>query len=203
MTMARGDREDGFSLIELFIVMSLLALALSLFGNTLFAMQRSSGVQEEMGRATDELMVAFSELERQVRAAYCIYPEVAGDEIQLYTVNASGTKGWVAWRVKNSRLERSENNGPWRIVGTGDPTSADPGPIFVNAAQVPPVDPFTPEHFVSVNNPNDYSTPYSVASRLKLDFWVLQQGGPAVEFKSVLTARNVPRRGTITTSLPC
>lgn len=200
MTRPRRSNDAGFTLIELFVVMSILSVVLALFGNTLFQMQRSSAVQEEIGNATDEIRTAFAEMERQVRAAYWIDPSNAGDIIELYTKNASGVLTCVGWKVDNQQLWRRDVGGSWTVIGTGDPAAAEPGPIIVNAALG--VAAFTPGAPIRVSNPNNPMSPYFVPASLAIDLRVDEGDSTPARFISALTARNVPRRGTLVT-IPC
>lgn len=197
----RPSSDAGFTLIELFVVMSILGIALAMFGNALFQMQRSSAVQEEVGNATDEVRIAFAEMERQVRAAYWIDPAVAGDTIQLYTKNASGALTCVGWKVENQQLWRRDAGGAWKVIGSGDPAAAEPGPIIVNAALG--IATFTPGAAIRVSNPNDPMSPYLVPPSLAIDLRVDEGDSTPVQFVSTLTARNVPRRGVLPVVIPC
>lgn len=203
MATRRSATDGGFTLIELFVVMALLSLVLGMFGNALFAMERSSAEQERLGNATDELRIAFVELERQVRAAYWIDPAVAGDLIKLYTADAAGTPRCVGWKVDNQQLWRSDGpGGAWRVVGTGDPSASDSGPLIVNASLSVPA--FTPGAPVRVSNEGNPRSPYFVPASIVIDFRVDEGDATPARFVSTLTARNVPRRGAASIGvIPC
>lgn len=183
----RSDR--GFTLVELMVVMSLLGLALTMFATTLNAMGKSASAQEEIGQATDGLLVSFSELERQVRNAYWLKVSGSGDQATLYSVNGAGRPFCVSWRITSTSLERDDGAG-WRVVWSGQ---------FLNSASTPA---FVAGDFLTVADATatgQYRNRFTdVASSLTLDFRI-GQGVPATEIqlKSQLSARNVPRRGGV------
>lgn len=65
--------EQGVSLIELLVVMSLMTLALTMFGSAFSLALRAADRSRDLGAATDQVRLALSELDRQIRYGYWIH----------------------------------------------------------------------------------------------------------------------------------
>lgn len=106
---SEGQDDQGVGLIELLVVMSLLTLALALFGTVFTVASRASDRSRDLGAATDQVRVALAELDRQVRFGYWLKPTTVPGlscpsgtptcAVKLLTVSgASGRRCW-AWAL--------------------------------------------------------------------------------------------------------
>lgn len=116
----RNDR--GVGLIELLVVMSLLTLALAMFGLAFSAMLRTSDASRDIGAVTDQARLALNELDRQIRFGYWVrpatvescfaYDAVSGmttgpcTAIKVLTTDAAGVRQCWVWALDevNGRL---------------------------------------------------------------------------------------------------
>lgn len=103
--MRTSDR--GFTLVEILVAMSLLLVALTMFGSVLFAVQRSGSRQDQLSRAADSAYQAIAEMDRQLRSGYIAsQTSVSGtiDSVRIYTESFAPGSGstvarCVAWAV--------------------------------------------------------------------------------------------------------
>lgn len=98
----RSDR--GVGLIELLVVMSLMTLALTMFGLAFSAMLRTSDASREIGSVTDQARLALNELDRQVRFGYWVKPKtvvcsLTCPAIQVLTTNTDGSLECWVWAI--------------------------------------------------------------------------------------------------------
>lgn len=105
--MMRDDR--GLGLIEALVAMTLLTIALSVFGVAFSAMVRTSEVSRDIGSVTDEARLALNELDRQVRFGYWVKNRTvsgASSAITVLTPGASGARECWIWAIDaaNGRL---------------------------------------------------------------------------------------------------
>lgn len=103
----RGD--TGLGLVEVLVSMTLLAIALSVFGVAFSAMLRTSESSQDVGAVTDQTRLALNELDRQVRSGYWVKPTTipgASSAITVLTVNRDGAKRCWIWALDtlNGRL---------------------------------------------------------------------------------------------------
>jgi type II secretory pathway pseudopilin PulG len=106
----RSDR--GVGLIELLVVMSLLTLALSMFGMAFSAMLRTSDASRDIGAVTDQARLALNELDRQIRFGYWVKAAtVTGctttcPAIKVLTTDSAGVRQCWVWAIDagNGRL---------------------------------------------------------------------------------------------------
>lgn len=101
----RSDK--GVGLIELLVVMSLLTLALAMFGLAFSAMLRTSDASRDMGAVTDQARVALNLLDRQIRFGYWIKTAQVDcattcEAIQVFTKSAGGENQCWVWAVDDS-----------------------------------------------------------------------------------------------------
>ena len=101
-------REDrGVGLIELLVVMSLLTLALGMFGMAFSAMLRTSDASRDIGSVTDQARLALTELDRQIRFGYWVKPATVGcastcPAIKVLTVDRTGARQCWIWAIDES-----------------------------------------------------------------------------------------------------
>lgn len=87
VTMDLGD-DGGLTLVEMLIAMSLLLVALTMFGSVLFAVQKAGSRGDQLSRAGDAAYSALAEMDRQLRSGYIASETaVAGaiDTVRIYT----------------------------------------------------------------------------------------------------------------------
>lgn len=98
VTMAiRDDR--GLTLIEMLIAMSLLLVALTMFGSVLFAVQKAGSRGDQLSRAGDAAYSALTEMDRQLRSGYIASDTAvvgAIDTVRIFTEAYTPTGSAVA-----------------------------------------------------------------------------------------------------------
>lgn len=70
--LGKRGLESGVGLIELLVVMSLLLIALAMFGTAFGVVLRTSEASRDVGASTDQLRQAVQALDRQVRFGYWV-----------------------------------------------------------------------------------------------------------------------------------
>lgn len=178
--------EAGFSLVELLVVISLLTIALVMFGSTLFAVQNSARTQERIGSVTDDLGIALSELERYGRSAYWVRDlalEGADDAVEMLTVDGVGQDLCVAWKVADGALwMRRGSAAAWRQLASG----------VVNADLA--VEAFDAGRPVLVFDPANVGARIERDSTLEVTLFAsVTDGDDPVQLGTLITARNVLR----------
>lgn len=135
--IASDDR--GLTLVELLIAMSLLLVALVMFGSALFAVQTAGARGDQLGRAADSAYQALTEMDRQLRSGY-IASETrftgadanVVDMVRIYTEAYAPPAGTtspntvarcVAWAVVNMV---SGKQGLYTVWWTPTPTGSKP-----------------------------------------------------------------------------
>lgn len=209
-------REEGMSLIELMVGMSLLLVALLMFGSALYITQRSAQQSSNYSIANDAVHLAMQDIDRQLRSGYVVNTAqigaaAAGRAVRIYT-EATGSPRCVAWALAaapgsstslalytaswagnqtlaQSGITSSFARAPWRMVTDGltlEKRNAD-GTLF-----------------------SSLSSPFSVDTKagnlrvlpsLDVTLWLLaspREGSGdlrVIEVASSFTSRDVPRTG--------
>lgn len=98
-------------LVELLVVMSLMTLALTMFGMAFSVMLRTSDASRDIGAVTDQARLALNDLDRQIRFGYWIKTVTVGcatecPAIQVLTKDSGGTMQCWTWAIDkaNGRL---------------------------------------------------------------------------------------------------
>jgi prepilin-type N-terminal cleavage/methylation domain-containing protein len=204
-------RDDaGLTLVELLVAMSLFLVAITMFGGSLYVMQRMQITDDQYSQANDQVHLALQTIDRQIRSGYVISvpvaPAGADAAVKIYT-EAGGKPRCVMWVVANPAVQD-----PRLTVGTKslyttawDPTGTDttvPSTLQTFSAKskywilaasnlwnwlvVPgPVQPFT----VTSGNTSILPT-LNVAFRLNAS----TRSAATIEVASTYTSRNVPRQ---------
>lgn len=99
----RSDR--GIGLIEVLVAMTLLMVALAMFGLAFSTMMAASDASGDIGTVTDEVRVALHGLDRQVRSGYWVKDlgsAVAGasSAVLVLTQDPSGTRQCWIWALR-------------------------------------------------------------------------------------------------------
>ena len=140
---ARMAEEQGITLVELLVSMSLLAVVLLVFTNTLVSIQRTVVDEQVRNDLNDQARLALQTLDRQVRSGNLLYDPAdetddpvdataAGFMFRVYTqaqYSAGDDPRCVLWLVDDQErlLTRSWPEGfpdsptatGWRVVATG------------------------------------------------------------------------------------
>lgn len=101
----RARADSGVGLIELLVVMSLLTVALTMFGLAFSATLRTTDASEDLGAVTDQARLALAQLDRQVRFGYWVnsadVPCAAGtcSAVKVLTLDAAGTRECWLWAI--------------------------------------------------------------------------------------------------------
>jgi len=161
----RNRGEEGFTLLELLIVMALLSVVMSLAMAGLFSINEATRSSEEKSFADTRLRQVVEELARSIRASNPIdvqtIPQPCGTppcpqapvslydtqiSFQVYCTPVGGTctsrrLRQLVYRVVSNRLEVSQGGGAFRTLLGPDGTSSLPVPAqqfaIVNAASEP------------------------------------------------------------------
>lgn len=97
--------EDGVSLVELLVVMSLLTVVGGIVGSGVVAALRSSGLVQARTAAMSELQVGVQRMTRDLRAAAPVQMVTVGANPSVHVrVFKSGSCTRVAYRVEGSEL---------------------------------------------------------------------------------------------------
>jgi prepilin-type N-terminal cleavage/methylation domain-containing protein len=206
--MRRGDA--GLTLVELLVAMSLFLVAITMFGGSLYVMQRMQITDDQYSQANDQVHLALQTIDRQIRSGYVISvpvaPAGADAAVKIYT-EAGGKPRCVMWVVANPAVQdprlapgtKSLYTTAWDPTGTDTtvpsslqtfnatskywiPMASD----LWNWLVVPgPVQPFT----VTSGNTSILPT-LNVAFRLNAS----TRSTATIEVASTFTSRNVPRQ---------
>lgn len=128
--------EDGISLVELLVVMSLLTVVGGIVGSGLIAGLRSSGLVQARTEAMSELQIGVQRMTRDLRAAAPVQLVRVGDTPSIHVrVFKSGSCERVAYRIEGSELAQYTQSLTPVPAADGDP----PNPLA--CASPDPVDP--------------------------------------------------------------
>ena len=100
--------EHGFSLIELTITVSLLAIVLGVFSSALVSSQRAESFAEDRGAALDSLQTTMARITKDVRQAASIDPTSTASLLTIPTY-VDGVAATVRYQITGTRLTRSIN----------------------------------------------------------------------------------------------
>lgn len=203
--MMRRDR--GVSLVELLIVMSLLLVALSMFGVAFAAMLRTSNASRAMGDGTDEVRTALTELDRQVRFGFWVKPETGlgcgpGCAVTVLTVNKAGGKECWTWALETSDPDSGRllsihrpygaafafpvnlGDSPWHVAASGVRTDLHPATLTTAGSEMRALDPTSFQR-------------YAYYGGATADFWVASSEGDGtqVSFRLQMSVRNAWQGG--------
>jgi prepilin-type N-terminal cleavage/methylation domain-containing protein len=134
--------EDGMTLVELMVVLSILSIVLVIFGTVLAGIQRAVNRQSDRSGSNDQARLAVEEIDRELRsgnvlydpslsacplsspcpwsddAAHQIYPGMA---LLIYTQTNAVTRNpgnrCVQWRIVGGELQRRDWTTTWQTDG--------------------------------------------------------------------------------------
>lgn len=125
---SRRRSEDGFTLVETLVAISVFAIAIVIALSSLSSVQTSVTRADNRSQTNDQARLAVEQIDRQIRSGNLLYdPEDSGFSLRVYT-QANGTQRCVQWRILNGRLETrswpetyplSGTVSAWRTVADG------------------------------------------------------------------------------------
>src|SRR3989442_1006360 len=131
---ARG--EEGFTLAELVITMSLMGIVAAAFMSVMTSIQSKLTVEQKRSQSNDAARLALEQLDREIRSGDKIYDPAsespANYQLRVYTESNAPTRSpatqCVQWRIESSQLKRRSYQvvggtpsviSGWRIVADG------------------------------------------------------------------------------------
>lgn len=142
-TSRQLSREEGMTLVELLVAISILGIVALVFTSTLGAVQRRVVDQERLSRTLDQARLAIQQLDREIRSGNVLYdpalenagvPSCAGClpgyTLRVYTQSNAPTRGGYRcglWQIDDQRRLLVRYWPPsdpadataWRVVATG------------------------------------------------------------------------------------
>jgi len=121
-------REDGYTVIEMMVAMSALAIALTIFTSLLINVQTNVGAQTDRSVNEDQGKLAMEQLDREIRSGNILYDPLVDDptgfRLRVYTQTNGTPFRCVEWRVSGGDLLRRQRDpgyglpwpANWRIV---------------------------------------------------------------------------------------
>src|SRR3954462_8469203 len=129
--MRAGDRDSGFTLVEMLMVMVLFTFILSLVVGVLVNMMRDSARIQARTDAVDQSRLAIAQIDRQVRSGNVLYNPAADPDATAASMNVPASKIWqmriytqanglercVQWQVINGLLRTRSWTPTWVADG--------------------------------------------------------------------------------------
>jgi Tfp pilus assembly protein PilW len=132
-----SEGEEGFTLVELIVAMSLMMLVLAVFFAGLIAVQRAVAGEDKRSQSNDQARLAIEQIDREVRSANYVYnpasESVPGQMLRIYTQTNATTRSpapgymCVLWQITADNTLQTRYwpptqpaaATPWRTVATG------------------------------------------------------------------------------------
>jgi prepilin-type N-terminal cleavage/methylation domain-containing protein len=135
--------EDGITLVEVMIAMSIMGLVMAVFGTTLASVQRAVGREDNLTQTLNQTQLAIQQLDREIRSGNVLYNpalEGAGQAscsgcvpnytVRVYTQANADTRSTyycTLWKVDTNGVlwtrqwppSDPSSAGDWRTVATG------------------------------------------------------------------------------------
>jgi prepilin-type N-terminal cleavage/methylation domain-containing protein len=120
---ARGGVDEGFTMIEIMVSMSLMTFFMAMFTGAVLQMYKVSNKTQAVTNSSTQLNIAFERIDKQVRYASAISPpnqtkSVLGGWYVEFVNTTSGTDTCYQLRVYNSQLQERT----WSGTPTAPPT---------------------------------------------------------------------------------
>jgi prepilin-type N-terminal cleavage/methylation domain-containing protein len=134
----RFRSEEGMTLVELVVVLSILSLVLVIFGQVLAGVQRATARQSDRSGSNDQARLAIEEMDKEIRSGNVLYdPGLTGPghpwsddasnqiypgmALLIYTqtnaVNRNPGNRCVQWRIAGGQLTRRDWTTTWQTDG--------------------------------------------------------------------------------------
>jgi prepilin-type N-terminal cleavage/methylation domain-containing protein len=104
------DREGGFTLIELVVTTSLLALVMAILLGSLWSAQKSEAYTRGRTAAIDNMRISLNRISRDLRQATTLNGVPTASHLDVYTY-VNGTSARVAYDVTGGTITRQVNGG--------------------------------------------------------------------------------------------
>jgi prepilin-type N-terminal cleavage/methylation domain-containing protein len=69
----RLNEQEGFTLVELIVAMSIMGIVMAVFGTTLASVQRVSVKEDALGQSNDQVRLALEQIDHEMRSGNVIY----------------------------------------------------------------------------------------------------------------------------------
>jgi prepilin-type N-terminal cleavage/methylation domain-containing protein len=69
----RLNEQEGFTLVELIVAMSVMGIVMAVFGTTLASVQRVSVKEDALGQSNDQVRLALEQIDHEMRSGNVIY----------------------------------------------------------------------------------------------------------------------------------
>jgi prepilin-type N-terminal cleavage/methylation domain-containing protein len=111
---SRAEADDGFSLIELLIVMTIFSLVLGIVFSAIITIQRYTSDVASTADAASEVRIALAEIDRQVRSGNVLYSP-AGEQAQLASCASNSMDAGSCMRVY-TQANGSDRCVQWQVL---------------------------------------------------------------------------------------
>ena len=196
-----GRREDGFTLVEMLVAMSIFVVVLVIFLTTFTVVQTAAQREEDKSRNNDQARLAMEELDREIRSGNLLYDPASesapGLMLRIYTQSNALTRqsldnpsGYVCrlWRIDGSQQLQTrywprgkpQDASPWQTIADG----------IVNAlvAGSQPCSATGSCAFTLDQDPNTYDRTVDIMLLVNEDY--ANHPGDTVRIESSITGRN-------------
>jgi type II secretory pathway component PulJ len=146
----RARSEEGTTLLEMMVTISLLSVVSLLFLSIMASVQQGIERQTDRSNDNDQARLAIQELDREIRSGNVLYdpgtepaPFVPGYSLRVYTQTNANTRTpgnrCVQWRISGTELQRrdwattspSSTVSAWRVVAEDIVNVSQGVPAFV------------------------------------------------------------------------
>ena len=193
-----AHREDGFTLVELLVSMSIFVVVLVIFLTTFTVVQTAVHREEDKSRNNDQARLAMEELDREIRSGNVLYDPATESAprlmLRIYTQSNATTReprpGYVCrlWRIDGSQQlqtrfwppGRPEAASSWQTIADGIVNEVVAGSQSCSAAGSCA--------FSLDTNPNTYDRTVDIMLLVNDDY--AQHPEDTVRIESSITGRN-------------
>lgn len=193
MPSGEHDRQSGFTLVELIVVMAILPGLMLLVYSVLVGVLKDTRSVTERAEAVSQSRLAVAQMERQIRSGNVLFAP-SDNSMQIFT-QANGMQRCVQWRVETdgqlrTRAWQSDGSGvtAWRTVARN---------VFNTQARVTAGTaprPFTLQGGTTAFNSRLIS--------IRLLTQVSSKGGKPVEVNTSVSGRNTQYGNAVSTCTP-
>ena len=109
-------REDGITLVELLVAMSIMSIVMVMFSTVLVSMQRTVVNTDRLSRANDQARLAIEQLDKELRSGNVISDPAAA--ISGYTGGAPANQRLLIYTQANATIRGGSVCELWQITTT-------------------------------------------------------------------------------------